>query len=120
MRFSGWFGVFVGLLMVTMWVFFLVSGQVPELETEPLSIYFHLAAEFATALLLLIGGIGLLKKFPWTVNVYLVATGMLIYTVINSPGYYAQQGEWTFVTMFTIILLLALGSIVAILKSSKA
>ncbi|WP_420641318.1 hypothetical protein [Candidatus Leptofilum sp.] len=111
MKFVGWFGIAVGLLMLGQWGFFLVAGQVPELETEPLRLYFHLAAEGLTAVALLVGGISLLQKRPSGKTIYLVAAGMLLYSVIVSPGYFAQQGQWGFVTMFAALLLLTLGSI---------
>ena len=38
----------------------------------------------------------------------LVALGMLLYTVIVSPGYFAQRGEWPLVAMFGVLLLSAL------------
>lgn len=111
MTFAGWFGIVVGLLMLGQWGFFLATGQVPELETEPLRIYFHLAAEGLTAVALLVGGVTLLQKRPSGKTIYLVAAGMLLYSVIVSPGYFAQQGQWGFVVMFAALLLLTLGSI---------
>jgi hypothetical protein len=42
---------------------------------------------------------------------------MLLYTVVNSAGYFAQRGEWLLVLMFATLFLLALGSIGRILSS---
>lgn len=98
----------VGFLMVAMWTAFLLTGQVPELETEPWSIALHLAAEFATGLALLISGYGLLRARPWAQRSILLALGMLLYTLIQSPGYYAQLGQLTFVAMFVVLALPAL------------
>ena len=120
MSFPGWYGIVVGLLMFLQWGFFLFSGQVPELQSEPLRITFHLAAEFITAIGLLAGGIGLLRGRPWAVPVYLAAAGMLLYSVVVSPGYFAQQGQWAIVGMFALLLLLALWSIVGVVRSSRA
>ncbi len=52
----------VGALMGLQWLFFLVTGNVPELETEPLAIAFHLAAELATAGALILARSGLLRR----------------------------------------------------------
>ncbi len=119
MKFSGWYGVVLGMMMFGMWGFFLAAGMVPELQTEPFRIYFHLAAEFSTAICLIIGGVGLLKKLPWAKTVYFIAAGMLLYSLIVSPGYYAQLGQWGFVVMFAVLIALTLVSIanVAIPKS---
>ena len=114
MIFASIFALVVGAGMIGQWVFFLATGQVPELKTEPLRIRFHLVAEFATAIALLVGGIALLTNQTWGRWFYLLAMGMLLYTVIVSPGYFAEKGQWAFVGMFAVVLILALVSIVLI------
>ncbi len=47
----------IGALMLMQWLFFLATGNVPELETAPVSISFHLAIEFMTALALIVTGL---------------------------------------------------------------
>ena len=111
MIFAAIYAIVVGAGMIGQWLVFLATGQVPELVTEPLRIRFHLAAEFATALALLVGGLALLTGQAWGRWFYLLAMGMLLYTVIVSPGYFAQKGQWAFVGMFAVVLLLALVSI---------
>ena len=111
MIFAALYAIVVGAGMIGQWLVFLATGQVPELVTEPLRIRFHLAAEFATALALLVGGLALLTGQAWDRWFYLLAMGMLLYTVIVSPGYFAQKGQWAFVGMFAVVLLLALVSI---------
>ena len=114
MVFAAVFALVVGVGMIGQWVLFLATGQVPELETEPLRIRFHLAAEFTTALALLVGGSALLTDQTWGRWFYLLAAGMLLYTVIVSPGYFAEKGQWAFVGMFAVVLLLALVSIILV------
>lgn len=114
MVFAAIFALVVGVGMIGQWILFLVTGQVPELETEPLRIRFHLAAEFATALALVAGGLALLTDQSWGRWFYLVAAGMLLYTAIVSPGYFAEKGQWAFVGMFGVVLVLALVSIVLV------
>jgi hypothetical protein len=106
-RFPAIYGIFVGVLMLAQWAFFLANGQVPELQTEPWRIAAHLLAEFVTALGLMVASIALLMRAPWAPPAYLVFAGMLIYSVIASPGYFAQQGQWALVAMFAVLLVLA-------------
>ena len=106
MKFAGWFFIIVAVLMAGQWGFFLAAGDVPELRTEPLRIGFHLAAEFASAAALLAGGAGLLRGRPWGRALGLFAAGMLAYTCIVSPGYFAQLGQWPLVGMFAALLAL--------------
>jgi len=114
MIFPSIFAIAVGVLMIGQWSFFYLSGQIPELETEPYRILFHLAGEFATAVALIVGGAGLLMGQSWASWLYMVAMGMLLYTMIVSPGYFAQRGQWPFVGMFAFLLILAIVSIILV------
>ena len=118
MKFSAWFSILVGVLMFAQWGFFLTAGSVPEVQTEPIALAFHLAAEFATALLLIIGGTALLRGMPRAREIALAAAGMLAYTVIVSPGYFAQLGQWPLVGMFALLLILD-GVNIALLMKRK-
>ncbi len=111
MTFAAVYAVVVGLGMIGQWAYSLATKQVPELATEPFRIRFHLAAEFVTAIALIVGGLGLLTERSWGQDVYLIAMGMLLYTVIVSPGYFAQKGEWPMVGVFAVVLILALVSL---------
>jgi hypothetical protein len=99
-RFAGLFALLAGLLMIGQWGFSLAAGRIPELQTAPLAIGFHLAAEILTALALILAGLAILKKLAWGRTLFLAAGGMLIYSLINSPGYFAQQGRWAMVGLF--------------------
>ncbi len=110
------FSMVVGISMILMWMMFYFTGSIPELESEPARIAMHLLAEFATALALIIAGWGLLKAKTWGVNIYLLATGALLYTMIQSPGYFVQSGEAGFVVMFVVLIILALFFLVQALK----
>ncbi len=105
------FGVVCGIGMFAQWTMFIATGQVPELQTEPYRIAFHLAAEGITALGLLISSILLLKQRHTGTILYAIACGMLLYSVIVSPGYFAQLGQWGFVAMFAVLLILAVLSL---------
>jgi hypothetical protein len=105
-RLVAYYWILVGALMVVQWLFFLATGNVPELETEPLAIAFHIAAELATAVVLLAAGVSLLRRLWWAQPASLLGAGMLIYTAINSAGYFAEQGLWGMVAMFGVLLAL--------------
>lgn len=110
--FAAWYGIVVGALMIIQWTLFLSTRSVPEVKTEPLRIAFHLAGEFAAAVGLVVAGVALLEGATWGRTVYLVAVGMVIYSEIVSPGYFAQKGQWAFVWMFAALLVLAVVAVV--------
>ena len=104
MRFAAWYGIVVGTLMVVQWAFLLASGQVVELRSEPARIAFHLAGELVAAVGLVVAGSALLRRLAWAKSLYLFALGMVVYSEIVSPGYFAQKGQWGFVIMFAVLL----------------
>ena len=95
------FGILVGLAMIGQWTYLYLSENIPELKDEPIRIRFNMAAEIITALCLIISGIGLLAGLGWSKSLYLISMGMLFYTAIVSPGYFAQQGDWKWLKRFT-------------------
>jgi uncharacterized membrane protein len=58
----------------------------------------------------------MLKRLAWGRKAFLVSTGMLLYSVVASPGYFAQQGQWALVGMFGVLLLMALWSAFAVAR----
>jgi hypothetical protein len=106
----------VGVLMLGQWSFFILSGNVVEFNTTPIEISFHISIEVLTALVLLITGYRLLKDRNNSIKWNILAQGMLIYTVVNSSGYFAQLGQWPFVLMFAVLLILSLVSVTRLIK----
>jgi len=91
--------------MILMWSFFVLAGMIPEFQTTPYSISLHLIGEGTTAILLILGGIGLIKKTKWPLHIHLISMGMLIYTVIVSPGYYLDLGQIYIPILFAVLLI---------------
>jgi hypothetical protein len=119
MKFASWYGMAVGLLIFAQWIFFLATGAVPELQTTPWAIGFHITAELLLALALFVGGYATLRSKRWGEKTLLVALGMAIYSEINSPGYFAQLGQWALVAMFAVLLFGATISIMLLLKQGE-
>ncbi|MGB7876044.1 MAG: hypothetical protein WBL25_16805 [Anaerolineales bacterium] len=115
MIFPALFAILVGIGMIIQWTLSFFKVQIPELQTEPIRIKFHIAAEILTAASLLVAGIGLLISMPWATSLFLVAVGMLLYTSVVSPGYFAQQGQWGWLVIFGIIIILGITSILIVL-----
>ena len=119
MKFPAWYGISVGSLIILQWIFFLFTKSVPQLETVPWEIGLHISAELLLALMLFTGGIAALKSIRWGEKVLLVALGMAIYSEINSPGYFAQLGQWALVAMFALLLFCAVWSVLLLLKKES-
>jgi len=102
--------------MIAQWSLLYFTKQIPELETERVRIIFHITAELTTAIALISGGAGLLAGWEWGVPIYLIAIGMLFYTAIVSPGYFAQKGQWACLGIFGTLIVLALVSVIVVLE----
>ena len=108
----------VGFFMLIFWSALLLTDQVPP-EQIPRAISFHLAGEILTALLLIFSGAGLWLEKHWARILSPFALGMLLYTVIVSPGYYAQLGNLPMVIMFTILIALTIAALIGLFKAFK-
>jgi len=117
MIYAGIFAIVVGLGMIGQWSASFLSGQIPELKTEPIRIAFHIAAEMLTALMLIAGGAAVLTGAAWGREVYLLAMGMLFYTAVVSPGYFAQQGKWAWLGIFGALILAGIFSVLGVLHA---
>jgi hypothetical protein len=118
MLFPAWYGIVVGILMLIQWTLSIVSGGVPEFQTEPWRITFHLAAELSTAIMLILGGMAVLQSAAWGRTVLLIGLGMVIYSEIVSPGYFAQLDQWPMVGMFVVLLIGAIWSVILLLHGN--
>jgi peptidoglycan/LPS O-acetylase OafA/YrhL len=98
------YSILVGVSIIGIWTILYITSSIPEFDTEPMRIGMHLVAEIATGIILILGAYGLLRNKRWGYNIYLISMGMLIYTLLVSPGYYAEKGNYLFVGMFAIIL----------------
>lgn len=101
-----WFQLFVGVGMIGLWIALVLTRQVPQIPAGNRDIWFHLAAELLTAVLLVAGGITLQvsgSDAARTISGF--ALGALLYTTLNSPGDYADRSEWPAVVMFAVLTL---------------
>jgi hypothetical protein len=107
-KFAATYSMLVGISMIGLWATLFFSNEIPEINSTPIAVSMHIAAEMATAILLIFSSIGLLLKKIWGLQMYMFSMGMLVYTQIQSPGYYAEKGEWAFVVMFAITISISL------------
>ncbi len=99
-RTAGAFLAVLGGLMIVVWGGLFASGQVPEVHTAPVSLAFLLAAEMTTAVLAVVSGAALVVWRPWAYPVYLLASGMMLYSITNYLGVLAEDGQIPLVTLF--------------------
>jgi len=109
---SGIYAIVIGIGIIGLWTMLLLTKQVPELNTEPVVIAFHITAEIIMGIISLLSGIFLLIGLSWAPYFFILAMGLVIYAVINSAGYYGQKKQWAFVIMFGIILITSVSLVI--------
>lgn len=108
------FSLVIGLAIPAFWFTAVLGGGVPELAEGKREIWFHIAAEVLTGATLIAGGVATWASdgSSWTALVSCLGLGMLAYTVIVSPGYYADRKNWPMVGMFAAVWVGAVAAIV--------
>jgi len=107
------YSIIVGLAMIGTWSIQLLTGQARELQTAPIEIALAITADWTTAIVLIISGIGLLMNRIWALKLYLFTLGMLVYSLLISSGYFGQLGNTAFVILFIILLIFSMVFVVA-------
>jgi hypothetical protein len=87
-RLAGLFYVLNGLSMLIVWPVLITTDGVPELKTQFIYVVFHLAAEFATAILGITTGVGLLLRKEWSKPLYFLSSGFFLVAGYLACVYY--------------------------------
>ncbi len=102
-RSAALFSVFTGTLMIALWVVLLSTGQVSRIVEEPLSYLFHLVAETATAVALLLSGLLALRRSEQAHRLFFFAGGMLLLAVSGMVVFYVVHWSMPFVVLGVVI-----------------
>lgn len=107
---SAIYSLLIGFSILLIWLILFVGGgdeeMVGSLETTPIEMGAHIAAELVTAAVLITAGLGLLKGRDWSNTWFFFGTGLLTYSVISAGGFYGQRGDLAVAGVFGVILIL--------------
>lgn len=109
--------------MIGLWIMLIATSSVEEFDTRPVEIILHITAELLTGILLIISAVMMWRGRAIRYSLFFLSMGMLFYTSIVSPGYYADKGDWPIVIGFGVMLtfgvILAGSMLFSLLKSKK-
>ncbi len=116
MTLVAWFELLVGTGILGFWAVALATARVPEIGHGDRAIWFHILAELVIGVALVAGGVALLAVSgeSWTRALAAAAAGGMVYSAINSPGYYAREGSWGIVAAFAVLSLMGIAVIAAL------
>lgn len=103
-KLTGYYSIFLGAAIICMWTFMLFTESIPEGRIE---MTFHLSSEFLMSLILLISGLMLLKKNKNALKLNIAGHAILIYSVLNAAGYYAERDDKIMPVFFMILFLIS-------------
>jgi len=106
----GIYSMILGAAVLVMWLMILSRETIGEGDTE---MAFHLVSEFLMASLCVGSGIFLAKGVNKGAMANLAGHSMVVYSVLNAAGYYAERGQGIMVPVFLVLLVLS-ASILAI------
>ena len=104
----------VGILMTVWWTASLRRGVLRRHDRSRSEMTLHILAEALTAILLVASGLTLLVIGDGAIPVATLALGMLLYTVIVSPGYFVARHEPEPVYMFGGLMMLTVAGAVVL------
>lgn len=102
---AAWFQLIIGVSIVGWWISAAMTNSIVELDEGRTDILFHIAAELLMAGLLIGAGVSLRQgaRTRRTTTISGIALGTLLYSSVNSSGYFAEQGAWWVVAMFAVL-----------------
>ncbi|MBN2504725.1 MAG: hypothetical protein JXB20_05210 [Bacilli bacterium] len=111
--------IVLGIGIIGLWTMLIGTDQVPEFETEPVGIAFHIAIEVMMGIMAILSGIALLRKYKHRASLTIFTGGMLAYSVVNSSGYYGDSGQYAMISIFSVVLLVVIISTVLLTKNKQ-
>ncbi len=120
-RMAAWFQIAVGVAIVGWWAVAAATNGIVELNEGRTDIVFHIAAELVMAGLLIVAGVALRRRGRTRATTMTsgLALGTLLYSTVNSPGYFAERGEWWAVGMFAVIGAASVLTALSLMKSDS-
>lgn len=111
------YSIVVGVLMGVWWAIEIRSGALSRPDRSRAEISLHVSAELLTAALLVVGGVILFVSGVH--DLVFVGLGMLLYTVLASPGYFLARRQTAPVAMFAGLAVLTIAVLVGALVTES-
>lgn len=115
-RQSAFFAITVGVIMIAIWGWLVVSGNTYGLEATRLGTTLHIAGDLATAAFLIFSGWGLLAQKRWSERAFLIANGMLLIAIIHAIAWYGDRGNLPLVVFFVLV---AIASVFFVIRAEE-
>ncbi len=99
------FSVGVGVSMPAFWAIAAARGTLAHYGQGRDDLAWHVVAEVVTGTVLLAAGLGMALGDPddrWVATLSALGLGLLVYSLIQSPGHYAARGDRRMLATFAL------------------
>lgn len=110
----GYYTAFLGLAVIAGWNQILLNEPVAEGKNEMI---FHLFSEFIMASACITGGYKFLKKQQLGLLLIVTAHSMMIYSVLNAAGYYAEKEKFALTLVFLTLFIVSVLVLITIARN---
>jgi phosphotransferase system glucose/maltose/N-acetylglucosamine-specific IIC component len=107
------YSLFLGIAILGLWGAILVNGEIPE---GPVEFSFHLISEILMAAGCMAAGILMLRHNSTGTLLGIASHAMVIYSVLNAAGYYAERGQIYFPILFMMLLAASVAILTLLVK----
>ncbi|RLE01620.1 MAG: hypothetical protein DRJ13_06680 [Bacteroidetes bacterium] len=95
----------VGVSVLILWTIILSSGEIVE---GPIEFSFHLFSEILMAVTCILAGMIFLRNRSSSRKMCIAGHSLIIYSVLNAAGYYAQTGSYAMPVVFIALFLISM------------
>jgi len=99
---SALFCILLGSFNLLTWVFLISTGKVNHIDEQIVSLVFHWFSEITTAILLIVAGIALIKKWKKSRQLFYLSLGFLFNAVQGAVIYYIVHFELPLLIMLSL------------------
>ncbi|MCE7741415.1 MAG: hypothetical protein GOP50_03065 [Candidatus Heimdallarchaeota archaeon] len=109
---NGIFTISAGLITALLWIIVIIKKIDHKFIEKPFERLFHIIAEFIMSVVAIVAGIALLLGQTWSLPLFYVAMGLILYALVNAIGIYKEKKFKLLVIILVISTVITLALIV--------
>ena len=109
---DGIFTISAGLITALLWIIVITKKIDHKFIEKPLERLFHIIAEFLMSIVAIVAGIALLFEQTWSLPLFYIAMGLILYALVNAIGIYKEKKFQLLVVILVISTVITLALIV--------
>ena len=105
---AAFYSILAAIALMIWWYALYKNDDHTELIETPIKKVVRLGRDILTALLLVIGGVGLFSTQDWGLTVYYISMGVLVLSLCDFTIFYGQRKDWSRFGFFALLAVVAI------------